>query len=203
MEKMIVARIISLCYFLLIVLFSNDQQVRKTISESHNESDLAGNEYLQSNLKPIRENFKRINSILKWTSVVTKENNESTEGGETKFYYLNRLQKIIVRQFGETFQNLKEYYLLNGNLSFVLEKSYKYNRPIYYDSTAMKENDDTTIFDMNKSEIVEIRSYFLNGKLIHQINNQDCGSPFYDEYLLGEQKRITSEFASIRKSRLQ
>ena len=67
----------------------------------------------------------------------------------------------------------------------------------------MKENDDTTIFDMNKSEIVEIRSYFLNGKLIHQINNQDCGSPFYDEYLLGEQKRITSEFASIRKSRLQ
>ncbi|HEY4877428.1 MAG TPA: hypothetical protein VIH86_17745 [Puia sp.] len=200
---MIVARIISLCYFLLIVLFSNAQQVRKTISESHNESDLAGNEYLQSNLKPIRENFKRINSILKWTSVVTKENNESTEGGETKFYYLNGLQKIIVRQFGETFQNLKEYYLLNGNLSFVLEKSYKYNRPIYYDSTAMKENDDTTIFDMNKSEIVEIRSYFLNGKLIHQINNQDCGSPFYDEYLLGEQKRITSEFASIRKSRLQ
>jgi hypothetical protein len=197
-------RIIFCCCFYLMVLFSHAQQNIKLISVSHNQKDLPGNEYLLSKLKPIRENFKRINSIRKWSSVVTKDNNESTEGGEVKFYYLNgSLQKVIARQFGETFQNLNEYYLLDGKLSFVLEKSYKYNRPIYYDSTVMKENKDTETFNFNKSEIIEDRSYFQNGKMIHQISNQDCGAPFADEYLLQEEKRIKTEYAKLLKSRIK
>ncbi|MFV0530756.1 MAG: hypothetical protein ACK5MD_04895 [Flavobacteriales bacterium] len=170
------------------------------LKETFNEEDIPLNEYLTDRLKPIRENFKRINTITNWTSIDTEELTESTEGGEAKYYYQNgQLEKIVARHFGETFQLLSEYYLLNGQLSFIFEKRHKYNRPLYYDTTAMKENNDTEAFDFVKSEIIEDRSYFENGKLLHQINNQDCGSPFADHYLLEEQKRIKEDFDRLIK----
>ena len=169
------------------------------LKETFQQEDTAYNEYLAARLKPIRENFKRINSIAKWTSTEKKALEESTEGGEATFYYSTGvLEKIVTRHFGETFQQLTEYYLLKGQLSFVFEKSYKYNRPIYYDSGSMKENKDNQAFDFEKSEITEDRNYFNNGKLIHQVNNQDCGSPFADEYLLNEQKRIKTDFDKLK-----
>lgn len=170
------------------------------LKETYNEEDLPVNEYLTDRLKTIRANFKRINSIANWTSIDTEELSESTEGGEAKFYYQNgQLEKIVARHYGETFQLLTEYYLLNGQLSFVFEKRHKYNRPLYYDSTAMKENNDREAFDFDKSEIIEDRSYFESGKLLHQVNNQDCGSPFTNDYLLQEQKRIKEDFNRLIK----
>lgn len=168
--------------------------------ETFNQENIPANEYLAEKLKPIRVNFRRINSIANWTTIDTKGLSETTEGGEAKFYYLNgQLNKITTWQLGETFRLLTEYYLLNGQLSFVLERTYKYNRPFYYDSVAMKENNDTEVFDFKKSEIIEDRSYFENGKLLHHINNQDCGSPFSAEYLLQEQKRIIADFGKLRE----
>lgn len=177
---------------------TNDTTDTVELKETFNEEDLPVNDYLTDRLKPIRENFKRINSITNWTSIDTEGLSESTEGGEAKFYYQNgQLEKIVARRYGEEFQLLTEYYLLNEQLSFVFEKSHKYNRPLYYDTTAMKENNDTEAFDIDKSEIIEDRSYFDNGKLLHQINNQDCGSPFADDYLLEEQKRIKTDFDKL------
>lgn len=170
------------------------------LKETFNQEDLPVNEYFSDRLKPIRANFKRINTITNWSSVDTMELSESTEGGEARFYYQNnKLAKIVARHYGETFQLLTEYYLLNGQLSFVFEKRYKYNRPIYYNATSMKEHNDTTAFDFDKSEIIEDRSYFENGTLFHQINNQDCGSPFSKGYLLKEQGRIMEEFDGLIK----
>jgi hypothetical protein len=63
----------------------------------------------------------------------------------------------------------------------------------------MKEMNDTESFDFEKSEIIEDRSYFDNGKLLHQINSQDCGSPFADDYLLEEQKRLKKDFEKLIK----
>lgn len=169
------------------------------LKETFQTEDTAINEYLAHRLKPIRANFKRINSIAKWAAIDKKDLNQSTEGGEVTFYYsIGGLEKIVTRHFGETFQQLTEYYLLNGQLSFVFEKSYKYNRPAYYDSTSMKDNNDNQAFDFKKSEIVEDRSYFEKGKLIHQVNNQDCGSPFAKDYLLNEQKRILTDFDKLK-----
>lgn len=114
------------------------------------------------------------------------------------FYFQeNKLEKIITRHFGETAQKLTEYYLLNGELSFVFEKLYKYNRSIYWDLKAKEENNDTEVFNFEKSEIMEDRSYFTDGKLLHQINNQDCGSPFASNYLLEEQERLLTEFRNL------
>lgn len=168
------------------------------LKETFNEEDVPVNEYLTDKLRPIRKNFKKINSATSWTKIDTKELQKTTEGGQARFYYQKgKLEKIVTRNFGETFQQLTEYYLLNGKLSFVLEKSYKYNRPIYYDSTEMKENNDTETFDFEKSQIMEDRSYFENGELIHKIESGDCGAPFAKEYLLKEQKRITSNFKKL------
>ena len=165
------------------------------LKETFNEEDIPVNEYLTDRLKPIRINFKRINSIKNWTSVDTEELSGSTEGGEAKYYFKKvQLEKIVARHYGETFQLQTEYYLLKGQLSFVFERRHKYNRPLYYDSTAMKENNDTEAFDFDKSEVIEDRSYFENGKLLHQINNQDRISPFADDYLLEEQKKIKADF---------
>lgn len=170
------------------------------LRETFNQEDLPVNEYLMEELIPIRANFKRVNSISDWTNIKTKDIWETTEGGEAKFYYLNgQLEKITTQHFGETFQKLIEYYLLNGQLSFVFEKSYKYNRPIYYDSAAMKEMNDTETFDIEKSEIIEDRGYFDHGKLIHQIRSRNSGSSFGDSYLLEEQKRIQTDFAKLIK----
>ena len=179
-----------------------DSLQRDTIElkKTFNQEDLSVNKYLTERLNPIRANFKRINSIANWTTIKIKDIWETTEGGEAKFYYLKgQLEKISTRHFGETFQLLTEYYLLTGKLSFVFAKSYKYNRPMYYDSTHMKENNDTEAFDFEKSEIIECRSYFENRKLLHQLCNQDCGSPFADDYLLEEQKRIISDFEKLIK----
>ncbi len=170
------------------------------LKETFNQEDLPVNEYLTEKLNPIRTNFKRINSIASWTTIKTNDIWETTEGGKAKFYYLNgQLEKITTRHFGDTFQLLTEYYLLNKQLSFVFAKLYKYNRPMYYDSKSMKENNDTETFDFEKSEIIEDRSYFENGKLLHQLNNQDCGSPFENDYLLEEQKRIKTDYEKLLK----
>ena len=169
------------------------------IKETFNRDDLPANDYLQAQLKPIRSNFKRINTIKHWTTI-KEQNIETGEGLSVTFYYLDKqLEKIVTRQYGETFQQLNEYYLYKGQLSFVLERSYSYNRPIYYDSTVMKEQADTVAFDFNKSEIEEARNYFENDKLIHQLSNQDCGAPFATDYLLEEQKRIKANFDSLTK----
>lgn len=166
-----------------------------TLKESFQKDDYAVNEYLQSALKPIRENFKRLNSISEWEKIESKEIHETTEGGEIKYYYHDsNLEKIIVHLYAETGQQLNEYYLLHNELSFVLEQSVKYSRPSYWDSTQMKENKEIQTFNIDSSEIVEDRSYFKKGELLHQYNNQDCGSPFAPEYLMKEEKRIIADY---------
>lgn len=165
-----------------------------------NQEDTAVNEYLAEILKPIRANFKKLNVVIKWDSTVKKDLWETTEGGVATYFYLQGdLQKIITHQYGEMFQQLTEYYLFNKQISFVFDRVYKYNRPIVYDSAAMKTNHDDQVFDPGKSELIEERSYFKDGELIHQINNQDCGSPFTKEYLSDEQKELKLNFEKLKK----
>ncbi|WP_294328877.1 hypothetical protein [uncultured Chryseobacterium sp.] len=171
------------------------------IKESLNEEDIEANEYLKDRLKPIQANFKRINSITKWGSIKKKNiEGESAEGGEATYYYKNnRLEKVMARHYGETGQVLIEYYLLNGKLSFVFEKDYEYNRPLFYDKKAMKENNDTEAFDFEKSEITETRNYFESGSLLHIVNSQDCGAPFSGDYMREEDKRMKDDFKRLLK----
>lgn len=165
-----------------------------------NIEDTAVNEYLNDTLKPIRVNFKKLNSISKWDSITKRELWETGEGGEAKYFYLKgNAEKIITRNYGETFQQLTEYYLLNNQLSFVFDRVYKYNRPLFYDSAAMKQSDDDQVFDLTKSVLFDVRSYFKEGKLIHQINNPESEQPYTTQHLMEEQKRLKLNFDKLKK----
>jgi len=58
---------------------------------------------------------------------------------------------------------------------------------------------DNEISNIEKSEIEEARNYFENEKLINQINSQDCGSPFSEEYLLEQQIEFIYNFKQVLK----
>lgn len=164
------------------------------------KKDTAVPHALTKRLKPIRENFKRINAITNWSKVDTTDPGNALEGSEARLYYYNgKMEKIIASYWGETYQQIDEYYLLNGNLSFVFEKTYRYNRPIYYDSAAMKAAQDTAAFDFDKSTIIEVRSYFDNGKLFYRLNSRNNTSPITAGYLLQEQTRILTDFKRLKK----
>ena len=160
---------------------------------SQGDSDLIVNDYMKEALLPIRENFRRINTKENWTTIDRRTLEESTEGGEALFYYDNdQLEKIVVRHFGETGQQLNEYYLLADELSFVFERTLHYDRPIYFD-------DDATMVD--EDAIDEQRSYFVKEELLHQLVSGDCGAPFSADYLKEEEKRIKTGFALLLKLR--
>ena len=152
-------------------------------------------------LRPIRANFQRISTISRWSSVVTRDLEEPGEGGEATFYYADeRLEKVVTRHFGEMGQQQADYYLLNGQLSFVLEKLYRYNRPIYYDSTAMQQALDTEAFAFDSSAVAERRSYFAQNQLVHQIPRSGPAASV-TQPLPQEQERINAEFQAALNSR--
>ncbi len=149
--------------------------------------------YSENGLNEIKNKIERINKIDNWTDVITKQLFETTEGGEINYCFKeDTLLKIEVLKFGETRKTTHEFYILNGQLSFSLFKETVYNRPITWDSTAMLTNNDNEVFDIEKSEIIEDRSYFKNQNLIRQINNQDCGAPNSEKYLKSESERLIS-----------
>ena len=167
--------------------------------ESASTSDTTYQEYMGERLKPIRANTTRIDGINEWTAVHKRKLAQTVEGGSAEYYFIkDTLLKITAVQFAETGKSISDFYTRNSELSFVLEKTYKYNRPITWDSTAMKENHDTEVFDGDSSEVVVEESYFENGVLIRQINNQDCGSPFAADYLKEEQVRLKAEFQKLK-----
>ena len=141
-------------------------------------------------IKTIKANFTRINSIKNWTKIKEVETDNSADGGYINYYYNHdKLEKIVVRKFGESGQYLAEYYLLNNKLSFVFEKNLKYNVPYY-----LKE------FNYDDSEIIEDRYYYSNNKLINYKSNQDDGAPFSDIFIKSEEKRVLKEFNQLLKN---
>jgi len=139
--------------------------------------------------------------MTKWTSVKKKDiEGESAEGGEATFYYTDKgLEKVIARHYGEMGQKLIEYYLLNGQISFVFEKEYRYNRPLFYDAKAMKENNDTEAFDLKKSEITITRNYFENGNIILINATTGRGYNISADYPAEQEKSITEDFKRLLK----
>ncbi len=173
--------------FLLVLLFMSS-----IFSYSQNEN-------MDKELKPIRENFKKINTKNDWTKI----DSLSLIDGDSNtilFYSKKGLEKLIHTNFGESGKIITEYYLLNGKLSFVLEQLHHYNMPYIVDSIVKADNPVIEeVFDPKKTTIEEDRSYFTNEKLIHQISNQDCGSSFAKSYLIAEGKRLKTEYKRILK----
>lgn len=125
-------------------------------------------------IQVIKDNFKKINQTNNWTKTESIKLEETTEGGEMLVYYDKaEIKKLTINEFGEMFKQIREYYLLNEKLSFAYFKLYKYNRPINWDSTAMKENKDDQVWDFNKSIIEEQRFYFDSSEMLQWINKNN------------------------------
>ena len=177
----------------LIILFGctvSFAQKQKVILKESQQSETLIENNQTSDIKLIQANFKRINTIGKWSKITQYETDDSADGGYINYYYNNdKLEKVVVRKFGESGQYLAEYYLLKAKLSFVFEKDLKYNVPYY-----LKE------FNYDDSEIIEDRFYYLNNKLITYKSNQDDGAPFSDSFIKNEEKRVLKEFNQLLKN---
>lgn len=150
-------------------------------------------------LKPIIQHYDGINMIKVWSSIETRALNESTEGGKANYYKEGEtLSKIHAWHLGESGKLEQKFYVLAGQLSFVLEKDFEYNRPIYWDSTLMVESGDTAVFDSDKAKVYEKRSYFKDGALIWQSDDRDRDEPFTAKRLRREQKRLNDDFQKLK-----
>lgn len=149
-------------------------------------------------LKSVQEKMQQIRLIKKWKQIRKIELNESTEGGEATYFFTPEgLTKITAVYYGETGKQENEFYLNNGKLFLTVERETQYNRPVYWDSAHMKENNDTESFNPDKAEVMTDSSFFENGNQFYHVNSQDCGAPFAKDYLLSEQKRLQQELDKL------
>lgn len=158
----------------LFQLHPNANRVSSSLKDmvSSHEEDKAGKDYDQIELAEIKANFQQINSIDYWDSAKHIAFDKASTISNATFYYQDKaLKKVVVLNHSPSTEELMEYYILDDQLSLVVEKQ----RVLPFHE---------------ESEIEESRSYFKNGELVRQLNNQDCGSPFAAEYLLAEKERI-------------
>lgn len=142
------------------------------------------NDSVEKWIKEIKNECDKINNDTAKFKIDQKDIfGQSTEGGFLRKYYDgNTLRKAILTLFGETGQSTSEYYLLNGEITFVDEKAVKYKSPIYMGKTEIKSQEET-------------RFYFKNQKLIRWIGNE---GKIMDVALYPEkEKEILDDFKNI------
>lgn len=123
-----------------------------------------------------------------WTRTDTISLETSIEGGFAVFYYRDdQLQKIAAIYYGETYREETTYYLQGRELLFVLEKTYRYNRPITYDTADMKANNDDEVFDLKKSTVLKQKNYFSSGHLFRRVDETGA---VITSHLKAEEQRI-------------
>ena len=129
-----------------------------------------GNINVESKIDQIRKDYKSTNDIKNYIVKEIEDDEQSIEGGVIRYYFQNGIvKKIITEYFGETWRGTTEYYVKNGKVYFIFNRTEKYNVPYYINADWYRENDVEIgeVFDSKKSEIFEKRYYFdENMKLI-------------------------------------
>lgn len=152
---------------------------RSVLQISFEKEDYVREELVEK-LKQISANYKKLNSIPEgeWMSIEHKKYTEDQWQCEAGFYkYVAQIDKIIVRKFGKKSQQLQEYYMMDGKISLVKESEYDYE----------------------SKELLQVDSYFLNGVIEYQFDNQDCGAPNAKEYNKEEERRIKEKYSDLLK----
>ena len=168
-----------------------DSVYQKYIVSLHESTVADKAEDKDDSLQAILQNFKRINSLTKWDSIVSKGLDMSLEGGYVDFYYANsRLEKALVRYYGESWQQIKEYYFLDKKPSFVFAKYYHYNAPVYLDSTMAAKEGSDLFFDGDSAKIDLTRTYLLDGEIIKMVSAIE-GVPLFKESSKKEAQKKT------------
>lgn len=109
-----------------------------------------------------------------WDQIDTVDIYESTEGGQILRYWLGgTVGRLAVTHLGETGQSTTEYFSRDGELCYVQRETLGYNRPIYWDSTAMRENGDDQVFDIDRASRKFFRIWIVDGCIAerHELSN--------------------------------
>ena len=129
---------------------------------------------IEGKIAQIREDFSSTNAVKNYVIKEVEDSEQSTDSGVVKYYLQDGVvKKIVAEYFGESGNNLTEYYIKNGKVYFIFDKTEKYNVLYYVDSKWYKENEikNGEIFDKRKSKFFEKRYYFdENEKLIQYID---------------------------------
>ena len=132
-----------------------------------------GDSNIENKIAQIRKDYTSTNAVKNYVVKEIEDSEKSTDGGAIKYYFQNGVvKKIVVEHFGESWNSLTEYYVKNGKVYFIFDKTEKYNVPYYVDSKWYKENEikNGEVFDKRKSKFSEKRYYFdENEKLIRYI----------------------------------
>jgi len=126
---------------------------------------------------------------------------ESTEGGEVIAYFRNDVLKFItVCYYGETGKREIDYCFHNGHLCYIVDITYSYNRPFYWDENFAKENNDTTVFNPEKTKIVEYDTYYFeNRQLIQWIQKEGNSVNYKSDVFKNRQKEILMRIDELKE----
>ena len=132
-----------------------------------------GNINVESKIDQIRKDYASTNAIKNYIVKEIEDDEQSIEGGVIRYYFQNGIvKKIVAEYFGESGNNLTEYYIKNGKVYFIFDKTEKYNVPYYVNADWYKRDNMKVgeVFDSRKSKISEKRYYFdENMKLIRYV----------------------------------
>lgn len=158
-------------------VIKGDEQTNSFLTEEKNTAPkLSGDAATDKKLQPVIDKINRINAGGEQYEKISTDLDIGGEGGTATFYSKNDAVLLIEKvEYGETFRTEKDYYFddKSGDLIYMTERHYRYNRPIYYDEKAAKENNDTEAFDESSSTILTYHNYFENGKLFYRVNKNN------------------------------
>ena len=141
-------------------------------------------------INSIRQQYSAINKRAARLRKVKKPlSGYSLEGGDLLAYFDGpSILKIAVTHYGEMGRSAEEYYYKDGQLIFVFEKVFHYNRPMTGKVVRTAEN----------------RYYFKDDKLIRWIGEDGKQSDLASEDFLAKQKELldsSNEFVTAAKSK--
>ena len=154
-------------------------EAEKNIEQTEDSTEVY-QEYLAEKLNPIREYVSHLDSISEWPLMqsVQLELNGQMVTAEY-FLKMSDLLKIKVISQDVTSQGEYTYYFKDNKIEYAYEKG-------------MEEMGEDGLV------LVKNESFFEDGMLIRSLNNQDCGSPFNQEYRDAEQVRIMQDVNRIK-----
>ena len=138
-------------------------------------TDLSTAQTVASTIKEIEIKYKFIkNNLHSYDSIKRNISEETKERGIVIGYYDKKdLKLITVWFYGENGKRKADYYFDNNELNVVEEIYYSYNRPVSLDNKKTNINNDTIIFNQNKTEINEYDKYYFKGKKLISWINKD------------------------------
>ncbi|MFB6319553.1 hypothetical protein [Saccharicrinis sp. FJH54] len=153
-------------------------------------------------LRDIRAKYSCIrNNIYRYEEKKIDISDDSTEGGEVVAYYDGTELKIIqMSWFGETGKRILEFYIVNGEVFFAFDQHFNYNRPIYWNESLAKENEDDEVFNPEKTTVSEDRYYFNKNRLFMWLNHDSKSVALSAESSKPKENELIEYFQKVKNN---